>query len=92
MIYIIYALKSYLLFHIGLFYFHYVSGDVAQCETSECAIKLRASDVTYSEEVRDRIRLDNDSIKQCLISTAHLRVITVEIKCTRWTRGFIAIV
>ena len=42
--------------------------------------------------VRGKIRLDEDLIKRCLISAVHLGVITVKIKCARWTRGFIAIV
>ena len=65
---------------------------MAHCETSDCAIKLRALDVTYSQGVRGRILLDDDSINRRLISPIHLGVITVEIKCTRSTSGFIAIV
>ena len=73
MVYIIYALESYLLFCVGLFYFIMFSGDVVQCETSDRAIKLRESDVTYSQGVCGRIRLDEDLIKR--------RLISVEIKC-----------
>ena len=58
------------------------SGDMAQCETSDRAIKSRVSDVTYSERVCGDIRLDDDSIKRHLISAVHLGVIMVEIKCT----------
>ena len=69
-----------------------ISGDATQCETFDRTIKSCASDVTYSQGVRGDIRLDNDSIKRRLILAVHLRVITVEIKCARWTHGFIAIV
>ena len=48
-------------------------------ETSDRVIESRASDVTYSEGVRGDILLDVDSIKRCLISAIHPRVITVEI-------------
>ena len=84
-------IKSYKLFVLGLFLFHYVLGDVAQCETSDRVIKSRASDITYSHGVRGRIKLDDDLIKRRLISAVHLGVVTVKIKCTRWTHGFIAI-
>ena len=82
MMYVIYAIKPYKLFRVGLFLFHYVSGDVAQCEASDRMIKSHASDVTYSQGVRGDIRLDEDSIKRHLISAIHLGVIMVEIKCT----------
>ena len=75
-----------------LFLFHYVLGDVVYCETSDRAIKSRPLDATFSQGVCGRILLDNDSIKRHLISVVHLGVITVEIKCARWTRGFIEIV
>ena len=58
--YVIYALKAYLLFRVGLCLFHYVLGDVAHCEMSNHAIKSRASDVTYSRGVCSRIRLDEN--------------------------------
>ena len=65
---------------MGLFLFHYVSRDVVHCETSDCAIKSRALDVTYSQGVCGRILLGEDSIKRRLISAVHLGVITVEIE------------
>ena len=68
---------------MGLCLFHYVLGDVAHCETSDSAIKSRASDVTYSHGVCGRILLYEDSIKWRLISTVHLVVIMVEVKCAR---------
>ena len=74
---------------MGLCLFHHVSGDVSHCETSDHVIKLRASDVTYSQGVRGRILLDDDSIKQRLMSAVHLGVITVEIECARWTHALI---
>ena len=77
---------------MGLFLFHYVSGDVAHCETSDRVIESRASDVTYSQGVCGDIPLDDDSIKRHLISAVHLEVIRVKIKCTQWTHGFIMIV
>ena len=40
-----------------------IASDVAQCETSDHAIKLCVSDVTYSLGVRGDIRLDDDLIK-----------------------------
>ena len=73
-------------------YVFFISRDVAHCETYDRAIKLPMSDVTYSQRVRGDILLNDDLIKQCLISAINLGVITVEIKCTRWTCGFIAIV
>ena len=66
-----------------LFLFHYVSGDMAHCETFDRTIKLRASDVTYSQGVRGRILLNDDSIKHRLISAVHLVFIIVEIKCAQ---------
>ena len=77
---------------MGLCLFHYVSGDVALCETSNRVIESCASDVTYSKGVRGDILLDVNSIKRRLISAVHLGVITVEIESARWTHGFIAIV
>ena len=44
-------------------FFIYVSGDVAQCETSDRVIESRALDVTYSQGVRGDIRLDKNSIE-----------------------------
>ena len=41
----------------------YISGDVAHYETSDCAIKMRASDVTYSQGVRGDIQLEDNSIE-----------------------------
>ena len=58
----------------------FISGDVAHCDTSDRAIKSRASDVTYSQGVRGKILLGDDSINRRLISAIHLGVITVEIK------------
>ena len=75
-----------------LCFFIFVSGDVAQCETFDRVIKSRESDFTYSHGVCGGILLGDDSIKRCLISAVHLRVITVEIDCARWKQGFIAIV
>ena len=51
------------LFRAGLCFFIYVSGDVAQCETSDRVSESCASDVIYSEGVRGDIRLDDDSIE-----------------------------
>ena len=48
---------------MGLYFFIYVSGDVAPCETFDRVIKSRASDVTYSQGVRDDNPLDDDSIE-----------------------------
>ena len=59
---------------------------------SDCVIESRASDVTYSQGVRGRILLGDDLIKWRFILAVHLGVIMVDIKCARWTRGFIAIV
>ena len=92
MTYLIYSINSYILFCVGLCLFLYVSGNVAHGETSDHVIESRASDVTYSEGVRDDILLDDDSINRRLISAVHLGVIIVEIECARWTHGFIAIV
>ena len=44
---LIYALKAYLLFRVGLCLFQFVSGEVAHCETSDRVIESRASNVTY---------------------------------------------
>ena len=48
---------------MGLCFFIYVSGDLAQCETSDCVIESHALDVTYSQGVLGAIRLDDDSIE-----------------------------
>ena len=64
---------------MGLYFFIYVSSDVAPCETSNRVIESRASDVTYTEAVRGDILLDVDLIKGRLISTVHLGVTTIEI-------------
>ena len=48
---------------MGLCLFIYVSGDVAPCEMSDRVIESRASDVAYSQGVRDDIRLDDNSIE-----------------------------
>ena len=48
---------------MGLCLFHFVSGDVAHCETSDRVIESRASDVTYSQGVHGDIRLDENSIE-----------------------------
>ena len=76
----------------GTMLFLYVSGDVAHGETSDRVMESRASDVTYSHRVRGDIVIDNNLINRCLISAVHLRVITVEIECARWTHGFIVII
>ena len=49
--YLIYAIKPYKLLRAGLFLFHYVLGDVAQCEMSDRAIKSHTSDVTYFQGI-----------------------------------------
>ena len=74
-------IKPYKLFYVGLSLFDYVSGDMAHYETFDRAIQSRALDVTYSQGVRGDILLDDDSLKGHLISTVHLGVITIEIKC-----------
>ena len=53
---------------MGLCLFLYVSGDVAHCETSDHAVKSRASDATYSQGVRGyilkaKLRLRNFRMK-----------------------------
>ena len=64
---------------MGLCFFIYVSGDVALCETFDCVIESRASDVTYSDGVRGDILLDIDLIKCRLILAVHIGVIMVKI-------------
>ena len=49
-----------------LCFFTYVSGDVAQCGTSDRLIESRVSDVTYSEGVRGDIRLDENLIESAI--------------------------
>ena len=61
------------------------------CETSDRVIKSCALDVTYSQGVRGRILLGDDSIKRHSIPGVHLGVIKFEIECARWTHGLIAI-
>ena len=48
---------------MGLCFIIYVSGDVVQCETFDCVIESRASDVTYSKGVRGTIQLEDNSIE-----------------------------